>query len=104
MKTKKSSEKRRQNKTDRVLPFRARPGPAEEKPTGSTAYFQIGSTRFAIHIWYESLPSLPPQPVSDVKKKTNLVLLPEGSARTGVVSKPQNDGNVWKRKESGPSN
>jgi hypothetical protein len=45
----------RKIKTAKVLPFRERPSlSSEHLPT--TALFQIGSTRFAIHMWWERLP------------------------------------------------
>ena len=67
----------KKNKTNNVLPFLPRPLPAPEEETGPhTAYFQIGSDRFAMHMWYESLPPAPPQLLVEprVKKKTNLVV------------------------------
>jgi len=68
----------KKNKTNNVLPFLPRPLPAPEEETGPhTAYFQIGSDRFAMHMWYESLPPAPPHLLVEprVKKKTNLVVV-----------------------------
>jgi hypothetical protein len=48
----------------------------------STSYFQIGSDRFAIHMWHESLPPAPRRPILEprIKKKTGAVLLLRGPA------------------------
>jgi hypothetical protein len=75
--------KKRKSKTDKVLLFQARPRPPEkEKATVSTSYFQIGSDRFAIHMWHESLPPAPRRPILEprIKKKTGAVLLLRGPA------------------------
>jgi hypothetical protein len=83
--------KKRKDKTDNVLLFRPRPGsrpPVEAKPVVSTAYFQIGSDRFAMHMWSESLPPLPPRAVLEprIEKTTNLVLSGEGRSRVTASS------------------
>ena len=51
---------KKKDKTNNLLPFpiAARP-PAKQDPPPSTAYFQVGSDRFAIHMWCESLPPAP---------------------------------------------
>jgi hypothetical protein len=75
---------KKQNKSNNVLPFLARPRPKveEEDPLRTTALFQIGSTRFAMHIWFEPLPPVPQQLLSapGTNKKTDLVLVREGAA------------------------
>ncbi len=54
------------NRKNNVLPF---PGPPQEE-TGSTKIIaQIGSQRFAIHIWTEDLPPASP-PVVMLKRRT----------------------------------
>jgi hypothetical protein len=52
----------KKNRKDNVLPFRpaTRPAKEDEFPP-STVIFQIGSTRFAIHMQYELLPPAPPR-------------------------------------------
>ena len=82
--------RKQKNKEDNVLPFLARPRPKveEEDPLRTTALFQIGSTRFAIHIWYEPLSPVPPRLVPYIKKKTDLVLV------QGAVSPPHRPKNA----------
>jgi hypothetical protein len=52
------------NRKNNVLPF---PKPPEE-PGGSTIICQVGSQRFALHMWVENLPPAPP-PVGDAEAK-----------------------------------
>jgi hypothetical protein len=76
--------KKQKNKPDNVLPFLSRPRPKveEEDPLRTTALFQIGSTRFAMHIWYEPLPPVPPRLVLEprIKKKSHFVSLRKSAA------------------------
>jgi hypothetical protein len=83
-------KEKRKNKNDNVLHFRAPTWPSvEEKPLMSPVYFQIGSTRFAVRMWCESLPPAPPRPVLEpsIKKKTDLVLMQGCSLGTECASK-----------------
>ena len=73
---------KKKSKIDNVLPFAARPEPATSKEPGPyTAYFQIGSDCFAMHMWCESLAPVRPQLVIEprLKKKTNLIVVPAGA-------------------------
>jgi hypothetical protein len=58
------NKKKRTNRTNNVLPFpRATRPEATQGPPPSTVFFQIGSDRFAIHMWYEPLPPAPLRPI-----------------------------------------
>ena len=51
----------KKSRKNNVLPFRAATRPAkEDEDPPTTVIFQIGSTRFAIHMQYELLPPAPP--------------------------------------------
>jgi hypothetical protein len=98
--------RKQKKKSDNVLPFLARPRPKveEEDPLRTTALFQIGSTRFAIHIWYEPLPPVPRQLALKPRTntKTDLVLVREATGRSSrqpkAASRPHRDG---RRKRKG---
>ena len=47
-------------RSNNVLPFPiATRSAAKQDPAPSTVFFQVGSDRFAIHMWCESLPPAP---------------------------------------------
>jgi len=63
----------KKKKTNNVLPFPAAIRAANEEEVDlapSTSFFQIGSSRFAIHTWWESLPPAPLRLVSPVTDNT----------------------------------
>jgi hypothetical protein len=75
--------KNKRDRTNKVLPFPIANRPPENQDAlPSTVFFQIGSDRFAMHMWYESLPPAPllrmaqvassdtaPKPVSQTRER-----------------------------------
>ena len=60
---------KKKDRTNNVLPFPKATRPAaQQDPPPSTAFFQVGSTRFAIHMWCELLP---PAPLRGMPRVTN---------------------------------
>jgi hypothetical protein len=56
---------KKKDKANNVLPFPIATRPqAKQDPPPSTAFFQVGSDRFAIHMWCESLPAAPRRPMA----------------------------------------
>jgi hypothetical protein len=52
--------KKKKDRTNNVLPFHRASRPAgKQDPPSSTVFFQVGSDRFAFHMWCESLPPAP---------------------------------------------
>jgi hypothetical protein len=81
----------KKKKTNNILPFPGATRPkATPDPPPSTAFFQIGSDRFAIHMWYESLPPAPLRLVSPATTATENPLAPSvarGSRGSGARQK-----------------
>jgi hypothetical protein len=56
-------------RSNNILPFSiATRSAAEQDPQPSTVIIQVGSTRFAMHTWWESLP---PAPLRRMSQGTN---------------------------------
>ena len=82
---------KKKNRTNNVLAFPRATRPAErEDPDPSTVFFQVGTTRFAIHMWCESLPPAPRQRMFQVTSTpTDPIPLPPERERRGPDAWPK---------------